>query len=160
MRAVVEDAGGEWFASRLGRWCRLVEADRGEYDLGGRRVWWTLDRDGEVAVSHTRPSGEPGETDAYTVRLTFTPLRSGGRRWWWVCPACERRVDVLYLPQGRDRLGCRRCCRLVYRSQYAAGRVARRKGRPPLGLEESVRRWEFNSATDRLVLVYDRRRRY
>jgi hypothetical protein len=158
MRAVVEDAGGEWFASRLGRWCRLVDADRGEYDLGGRQVWWTLDRAGGVAVTHPRPGA--ADPDAYPMRLTFTPLRSGGRRWWWVCPACQRRVDVLYLPPGRDRLGCRRCCQLVYRSQYTVGPVASRKARPLLGLEESVRRWELDPASGRLVLVYDRRRRY
>jgi hypothetical protein len=34
-------------------------------------------------------------------------------------------VDRLYLPAGRDKLACRKCCGLVYGSQY--GKKRRRK---------------------------------
>lgn len=44
-----------------------------------------------------------------SVRCTF------GWRWYFRCPRCSRRVEVLYL--GRRGLACRRCNRLGYRSQ-------------------------------------------
>ncbi|MCM8750410.1 hypothetical protein NET02_14765 [Thermomicrobiaceae bacterium CFH 74404] len=53
------------------------------------------------------------------VRCTF------GYRWYFRCPACARRTEVLY--QGRLGLACRRCNRLGYRSQA-------RRATAPLGL--------------------------
>jgi hypothetical protein len=69
----------------------------------------------------TRPP-PAGTQVSYGVGLLFTSLSSGGHRWRWMCPRCDRRVDVLYLPPDRERLACRRCCGLVYRSQYTRGR--------------------------------------
>ena len=43
-----------------------------------------------------------------SVELTF------GRRWYFVCPECGKRREALYL---LDRLACRECLRLGYRSQ-------------------------------------------
>jgi len=62
-----------------------------------------IDVDGEQVVQH--------------VQLTSTPMpRRGGRRWWWRCPACQRRAGHLYPTAG---LVCRQCARLVYLSQYS-----------------------------------------
>lgn len=44
-----------------------------------------------------------------SARLTY------GFRWYFRCPWCGRRTEVLY--QGRRGLACRRCNRLGYRSQ-------------------------------------------
>ncbi|MBX6753670.1 MAG: hypothetical protein IRY86_05540 [Thermorudis peleae] len=52
-----------------------------------------------------------------SVRCTF------GWRWYFRCPCCSRRTEVLYL--GRRGLACRRCNRLGYRSQR------RRVAEPP-----------------------------
>jgi hypothetical protein len=53
-----------------------------------------------------------------TVYLTQTPMRFGGRRFWFRCPSCGGRCRVLY---GSSRsLACWRCQRLRYRSQVEA----------------------------------------
>jgi len=44
-----------------------------------------------------------------SVRQTF------GYRWYFRCPRCGRRCEVLYV--GRRGLACRFCNRLIYRSQ-------------------------------------------
>lgn len=44
-----------------------------------------------------------------------------GYRWFFRCPECGRRTEVLY--QGRRGLACRRCNRLGYRSQARRVRV-------------------------------------
>ena len=57
------------------------------------------------------------------VRLVFTELNFGGRRWWMICPYSAQRAAKLYLPSGGDRFASRKAWRLGYRSQ----RVARRE---------------------------------
>ena len=52
--------------------------------------------------------------DDYEVALEKTPCPFGYFRFWWRCPGCQRRCAVLYWP---DRLECRVCHGLVYRSQ-------------------------------------------
>ncbi|HSF66289.1 MAG TPA: hypothetical protein VLA67_02560 [Nitrospiraceae bacterium] len=51
----------------------------------------------------------------HEVQLTYSIGPHGGKRPWFVCPTCRRRVGVLYhgLP-----FRCRICCQLVYPSQY------------------------------------------
>lgn len=51
------------------------------------------------------------------VRLTYSLGPRGGKRPWFVCPTCRRRVGVLYHANGRP-FRCRTCCKLVYPSQY------------------------------------------
>lgn len=63
------------------------------------------------------------------VRLTYSLGPRGGRRPWFRCPTCPRRVGVLYHAMGLP-FRCRICCDLVYRSQYPSrdqsyGRQAR-----------------------------------
>jgi hypothetical protein len=47
------------------------------------------------------------------VYITWTPLHFGGRRPWFRCPSCGRRVGILYSRGGYFR--CRTCQRLRYR---------------------------------------------
>lgn len=49
------------------------------------------------------------------IALTRTPCHFGGFRRWFTCPACERRIGILYFKGGR--LACRICHGLCYRSQ-------------------------------------------
>lgn len=60
------------------------------------------------------------------VYITWTSLHFGGRRPWFYCPGCQRRVGVLYLRVGYFR--CRNCHRLRYRckSETPYGRALRK----------------------------------
>ncbi len=58
-----------------------------------------------------RYNGEPVD-DA--IRVTTTQPNYGGRRFWWLCPRCFRRVGVLFAPGSRWR--CRTCHRITYTS--------------------------------------------
>lgn len=49
------------------------------------------------------------------VKLTWSRLWHGGKRWWWLCPICGARRSVLLL-WGLS-IGCRGCFRAAYRSQ-------------------------------------------
>jgi len=46
--------------------------------------------------------------------LVSVPL-TWGRRWFFLCPNCGRRVEAVFFLRGFP--GCRRCHRLLYRSQ-------------------------------------------
>ena len=52
------------------------------------------------------------------IRLVSTPCNFGGHRSWFECPVeeCEKPVAILYKMDGR--FACRRCCRLLYVSQW------------------------------------------
>ena len=52
-----------------------------------------------------------------TVQLTYSLGPRGGKRPWFICPTCPRRVGVLYHANGLP-FRCRICCDLVYPSQY------------------------------------------
>ncbi|HWF61452.1 MAG TPA: hypothetical protein VN666_14225 [Nitrospira sp.] len=55
------------------------------------------------------------------VRLTHSLSPGGGKRRWFSCPTCQRRVGVLYhLPT--QLFQCRRCWDLAYPSQYESKR--------------------------------------
>ena len=66
-------------------------------------------------------NGIPHRVDQ-PVALTPTPTRHQGRRWWFACPACSRRVGVLHLPPGEVFFGCRSCHDLSYRSRWRGHR--------------------------------------
>lgn len=74
------------------------------------RLWYT----------HTGVLTNQSENLDYEIKLTPTPCKFGGYRWWFVCPldingeACNRRVGVLYL--GGKYFGCRHCYNLTYES--------------------------------------------
>jgi hypothetical protein len=57
------------------------------------------------------------DVDLY-VALLPTLMRHGGRRWWYACPACNRRAGVLHLPPGEMYFACRTCRNLSYRSRW------------------------------------------
>jgi len=63
-----------------------------------------------------------------TVLLESIPCRYGGRRYYWLCPRCARRREVLMLGWGGRGWACRRCLQLRYACQglRPADRVQRR----------------------------------
>lgn len=48
------------------------------------------------------------------ICFTWTPCNFGGRRQWFLCPECNRRVAVVY---GGKYFRCRHCQNLTYASQ-------------------------------------------
>ena len=92
------------------------------------------------------------ETDTTTrcpLVLDWTPCTFGGRRPWWRCPRCARRVAVVY--RAHAVWGCRRCLGLVHgttradaldRAIRATGKLAHRLGTSweLLGRGQPVRR--------------------
>jgi Zn-finger protein len=53
------------------------------------------------------------------IETTSTPCHFGGKRLWFICPFCKRRVGTLYKPPAKDELLCRKCHGLGYsRSRY------------------------------------------
>ena len=50
-----------------------------------------------------------------TVYLMYTHCFFGGKRAWFTCPLCNKRVGVLY--KEYSSIGCRTCFNLTYQSQ-------------------------------------------
>ena len=56
------------------------------------------------------------------IDLVTSSTRYGGKRYWFKCPKCQKRVGVLY--QGSNGLGCRLCVGYRYRgSRYRGMRI-------------------------------------
>ena len=69
-----------------------------------------------------------GKPMDYVVRLVWTTLHNGGRRWWFVCPIRRddgkdpRRVGKLHLPPGAHYFGSRQAYCLTYQSSQESGK--------------------------------------
>jgi hypothetical protein len=61
--------------------------------------------------------GDKWEDKEYPVALQWTACHLGGRRLWFLCPCCGRRVAVLW---GGRIYACRHCHRLSYPCQREA----------------------------------------
>jgi hypothetical protein len=136
---LVEEVGEPLSAGWLSRVVGTTGLDSGVLSVGDREVDWELTDDG-VNVTHAPAEGAE-RTVSYQVRLVSTKLPSGGARWWWSCPACRSRVDALYLPTDRDRLACRKCCGLLYRSQYTRQKRRRRRPKTVVTVTRECREW-------------------
>lgn len=60
------------------------------------------------------------------LNLYSTPMNFGGVRWWFECPACERRCTKLHSPFISSQFKCRKCLDLTYHSCQEAGTFAGR----------------------------------
>ena len=78
----------------------------------------TIAYEGLVALKYRSrlPSGE-WEDKEQLVSLQWTACHLGGRRPWFLCPYCERRVAILW---GGSIYACRHCHKLTYSSQRQA----------------------------------------
>jgi hypothetical protein len=55
---------------------------------------------------------------SYWVLVTYTPTEFKGKRAWFQCPGCDRRVRKLFRPpEGNTNFMCRDCHGLTYASQ-------------------------------------------
>ena len=88
--------------------------------------------DGRASEQQIEGGGQPIEQPVY---FSWTRPQFGGRRPWFLCPLCIRRVALLYL-RG-ERWACRVCCDLAYRSELESkgyrGQMKARKIRMRLG---------------------------
>lgn len=72
------------------------------------------------------PEAFPGEV-VQTIYLTGTGSKFGGKKPYFLCGGregsqCDKKVDVLYLPPfSEQRLACRSCHNLAYRSEAKRG---------------------------------------
>jgi len=51
------------------------------------------------------------------IQLTTSKTRFGGKRYWFVCPKCARRVGTLYKKSEFSGMQCRKCLGLKYLRQ-------------------------------------------
>ena len=91
---------------------------------------------GRLILSYTTTIDGERKDCRYPVMLDWTACQYGGGRPWFLCPACRRRVAILY--RGAV-FACRHCYRLAYESQRArdydrlagrADKIRRRLGWP------------------------------
>lgn len=61
----------------------------------------------------TRHHGGDWQDKRYQVAIDWTPCNYGGKRPWWLCPCCGRRVAVLW---GDSTYACRHCQHINYES--------------------------------------------
>ena len=74
----------------------------------------TVDTINSVTLNYcTRPLGGEWQDKRCQVTVDWTACNYGGRRPWWLCPCCGRRVAVLW---GGSTYACRHCHRLAYQS--------------------------------------------
>jgi len=52
-----------------------------------------------------------------SVSLKTSKTGFGGKRIWFSCPLCQRRVGVLFVHPINQAIGCRNCLGLKYRKQ-------------------------------------------
>ncbi len=91
---------------------------------------------GRLILNYAAASNGERKDCRYPVGLSWTPCCFGGERPWFLCPACRRRVAILY---GGAVFACRHCYRLAYESQrerdynrlaQRADKIRRRLGWP------------------------------
>jgi hypothetical protein len=57
------------------------------------------------------------------IRLTASVTRWGGIRLWFSCPLCKKRRGTLFAQPATNKMGCRACLGLKYRTQRYKGMV-------------------------------------
>ena len=79
-----------------------------------------------LSYKHRRHRDAEWESVEQRIPILSTPCNYGGKRYWWQCPPCGRRVAVLY-GAGKYFL-CRNCHNLSYASQQEskADRLSRK----------------------------------
>jgi hypothetical protein len=133
-RTLVERAGQPLVATRIAFEMWYYGRRSGTQRVGRVEVTWAAGAAGVVGVGHAPPGillVNVADALVYTMKLVHSATPTGGSRAWWECPACGRRCAFLYLPHGRERLGCRTCCRFVYASQYPPLKRKRKRRRKP-----------------------------
>lgn len=105
---------------------RLIQPGRLIADV----LVWTNTGTGEVAskVAYEADLRDPaaasvrlryfvaGQSMTYSIELDCTPMRFGGCRWWWRCPASGRRAVKLHLAHATGMFVHREMAGLAYQT--------------------------------------------
>jgi hypothetical protein len=109
---------------RWNRWTRTgrtfvetCEQIRVKPEFARLATYWP---DGGCTISVTVTGA--GYSRVVPIVLVPSPQHFGGRRWWWQCPACSRRCQVLLSPSAGDQFACRKCWKAVYMTDYGGRR--------------------------------------
>lgn len=51
------------------------------------------------------------------TKLVYSKTGFGGSRIWFMCPICKARIGNVYLHPINNKIGCRKCLNLEYRSR-------------------------------------------
>lgn len=70
-----------------------------------------------------RYSSEEWKVKHFVVNLRTTPCNAGGKRYWFDCRFCRKRVGTLYLYYDND-FACRHCLGLTYKSRMTRKRFS------------------------------------
>lgn len=57
------------------------------------------------------------------LKLSTSPTRFSGERYWFLCPGCDRRVGTIYRHPISSQFGCRICLRVPYKKQRFKGMI-------------------------------------
>ena len=63
------------------------------------------------------------QTEGITVSLLTSKAGFGGKRLWFACPLCQKRVGCLYKHPLNGFLACRACLNLKYRGSAKKGMI-------------------------------------
>lgn len=129
-RSLIEESFMALTSASMGAWAS-VAAGGGQFrpQPNGPTAAVTWQRGGWreacVQLSYWGPAASQ-VTHVQTVPVGFTVPGLGGRRWWFLCPRCQKRVGVLYVPVAGWAWSCRRCSKRGYLSQRLGrdGRLA------------------------------------
>jgi len=67
------------------------------------------------------------ESEGLNIELITSRTNYSGLRFWFKCHRCERRVGILYKHPLSQKIGCRRCLNLKYRSRRYKGMIENKK---------------------------------
>jgi hypothetical protein len=80
-----------------------------------RQVYALVDGDAIFVFGTPADGGSECSPVIKLVPITWTACHFGGRRPWFACPHCGRRIAAIYIAE--EYVACRRCLGLVYASQ-------------------------------------------
>lgn len=63
------------------------------------------------------------EISGVKVGIKISLTGNGGKRCWFCCPVCHTRCGVIYQHPYLNKVGCRKCLNLIYKSQAKKGMV-------------------------------------
>jgi hypothetical protein len=86
-----------------------------------------------LALNITDALGGNGTTRP-AIPVTTSVPHFGGRRFWFKCPSCGRRVGRLYRPWEQSKFACRGCHYLTYRTSQTHNKRIDALRRNPLAL--------------------------
>jgi len=58
-----------------------------------------------------------------SIKLISSRTRFNGERLWFECPLCEKRAGMLFKDAYQNLTGCRKCLKLMYKSQRYKGMI-------------------------------------